>query len=70
MKNDIRALDLNLLKALDELMDEGSVGPAAQHRVVHAIAGCPICYSSNFRALLTEGGVISCLRAAAKILPS
>lgn len=30
MKNDIRALDLNLLKALDALLDEGSVTRAAQ----------------------------------------
>lgn len=30
MKNDIRTLDLNLLKALDALLDEGSVTRAAQ----------------------------------------
>ncbi|KAB7893298.1 LysR family transcriptional regulator [Rouxiella sp. S1S-2] len=30
MKNDIRSLDLNLLKALDALLDEGSVTRAAQ----------------------------------------
>lgn len=30
MKNDIRALDLNLLKALDALLDEGSVTRASQ----------------------------------------
>lgn len=30
MKNDIRGLDLNLLKALDALLDEGSVTRAAE----------------------------------------
>ncbi|XAW87920.1 LysR family transcriptional regulator [Vibrio sp. CDRSL-10 TSBA] len=34
MNNDIRNLDLNLLKAFDALMDEGSVTRAAQRLVL------------------------------------
>ena len=39
MKNDIRSLDLNLLKALDALLDEGSVTRAAQ-RLSLTATGC------------------------------
>lgn len=68
MKNDIRTLDLNLLKALDALLDEGSVTRAAQRLSLTqpAVSGMLIRLRDYFGDPLfvrTSHGMVPTLRA-------
>lgn len=68
MKNDIRTLDLNLLKALDALLDEGSVTRAAQRLSLTqpAVSGMLIRLRDYFEDPLfvrTSHGMVPTMRA-------
>jgi len=74
MKNDIRTLDLNLLKALDALLDEGSVTRAAQRLSLTqpAVSGMLIRLRDYFGDPLfvrTSHGMVPTLRAKELSLP-
>lgn len=74
MKNDIRALDLNLLKALDALLDEGSVTRAAQRLSLTqpAVSGMLTRLRDYFGDPLfvrTSHGMVPTLRASELSMP-
>ncbi|MBN1087281.1 LysR family transcriptional regulator [Erwinia aphidicola] len=74
MKNDIRTLDLNLLKALDALLDEGSVTRAAQRLSLTqpAVSGMLIRLRDYFGDPLfvrTSHGMVPTLRANELSMP-
>ncbi|WP_432226467.1 LysR family transcriptional regulator [Enterobacter wuhouensis] len=74
MKNDIRTLDLNLLKALDALLDEGSVTRAAQRLSLTqpAVSGMLIRLRDYFGDPLfirTSHGMVPTLRASQLSVP-
>lgn len=74
MKNDIRSLDLNLLKALDALLDEGSVTRAAQHLSLTqpAVSGMLTRLRDYFGDPLfvrTSHGMVPTLRASELAVP-
>ncbi|CAO96500.1 LysR family transcriptional regulator [Erwinia tasmaniensis] len=74
MKNDIRNLDLNLLKALDALLDEGSVTRAAQRLSLTqpAVSGMLTRLRDYFGDPLfvrTSHGMVATLRASELALP-
>lgn len=74
MKNDIRNLDLNLLKALDALLDEGSVTRAAQRLSLTqpAVSGMLIRLRDYFGDPLfvrTSHGMVPTLRANELSMP-
>lgn len=74
MKNDIRSLDLNLLKALDALLDEGSVTRAAQRLSLTqpAVSGMLTRLRDYFDDPLfvrTSHGMVPTLRASRLAVP-
>lgn len=74
MKNDIRSLDLNLLKALDALLDERSVTKASQrlHITQPAVSGMLTRLRDYFDDPLfirTSHGMVPTLRASELALP-
>lgn len=74
MKNDIRALDLNLLKALDALLDERSVTRAAQRLsltqpAVSAMLTRLRDYFSDPLFVRTNHGMVPTLRASELAIP-
>lgn len=74
MKNDMRTLDLNLLKALDALLDEGSVTRAAQRLSLTqpAVSGMLIRLRDYFDDPLfvrTSHGMVPTMRATELSMP-